>query len=162
MNSLLTARQAAELLGISRRAFYALGLPKFKAVTRNARWKRDDLVEFKFRCRVEAMTPVERQRQATAMGISKHRIPSRDPQLSMKRIRENKQTRPYCGPAVYFLFNGDELVYVGKTVNLLHRIGSHFGRKDFDSFSFLICDEINLGRLERAAIMQYRPRLNQQ
>jgi len=65
----------------------------------------------------------------------------------------------YNGPAVYFLYHAEELVYVGKTKQLISRIGQHLDKK-FDSFSYLICEEKYLDQFERAAISHFRPKLN--
>ena len=41
------------------------------------------------------------------------------------------------GPAVYILLDGDEIVYVGKSVNPYSRIGVHLSNKKFDKFTIL-------------------------
>jgi predicted DNA-binding transcriptional regulator AlpA len=46
MNSLLTARQAAELLGISVRSFYRLPIRRYTLAPRLTRWAVQDLEEF--------------------------------------------------------------------------------------------------------------------
>jgi len=48
---MLTAREAAGLLGISRRAFYDLRLPCYRFGPRLTRWSRADLEEYKNKCR---------------------------------------------------------------------------------------------------------------
>lgn len=63
---------------------------------------------------------------------------------------------------VYFLLCRGEVVYVGQTINVLGRIGTHALTKDFDSFAFIPCPEIDLDALEIRFIHLLRPRLNAQ
>ena len=69
-------------------------------------------------------------------------------------------TALYNGPAVYFLFQGQELVYIGQTKKLLERLAKHCKDKLFDGFSFIRCDRNELYRIERWAITKHRPKLN--
>lgn len=71
----------------------------------------------------------------------------------------------YCGPAVYFLVSGDEVVYVGQTVCLLKRLADHFGRDihtfgQFDRIFFLPTPAVDLLRVEAFWIAKLCPRLN--
>lgn len=64
-------------------------------------------------------------------------------------------------PCVYCLWDKDERVYIGQTVNLLGRIYQH-KNKDFDSFS-VICyedDERERKIKEGLFAFHYKPRLN--
>lgn len=78
----------------------------------------------------------------------------------LNRVAENKQPLPYYGPAVYFLYKGDEVVYVGKAVKALRRVGEHVGSKDFDAVSWIACKAEELDELERRAILRFKPPLN--
>ena len=62
--------------------------------------------------------------------------------------------------SVYFLFDGDELVYVGKSTNLFARIGTHVaeGFKKFDRFEFYETDDQD--RMEEFFIRLLRPKYN--
>lgn len=62
---------------------------------------------------------------------------------------------------VYFLFKGDDVVYVGQSVNVFSRVASHkSGSKDFDGFTYVQCDKRHLDFLESLYIHALRPRLN--
>ena len=63
-------------------------------------------------------------------------------------------------PCVYFLFDGDELVYIGKTDNIFYRIGSHIneGLKKFDRFEMF--ETQNNDRLEALLITLLKPKYN--
>jgi hypothetical protein len=64
-----------------------------------------------------------------------------------------------CG--VYFLIKGERIVYVGQSVNVLARVGSHAGAdKDFDGWNYVRCLPEELDALERHYIDTYRPILN--
>lgn len=67
---------------------------------------------------------------------------------------------------VYFLFDKDEIVYIGQTTSrtdATRRIEDHFVSKDkhFDSFaSFEVGDELSLSQVEAFFICKYRPKYN--
>ena len=63
-------------------------------------------------------------------------------------------------PGVYFLFDGDELVYVGKSKNIMARIGTHIAdeQKTFDSFEIFETDDYS--RLEEFLIRLLKPKYN--
>lgn len=48
---MLTARKAAEYLGLNVRSFYELGIPCYKYSPRRSRWDKADLDAFKAQCR---------------------------------------------------------------------------------------------------------------
>ena len=159
MNSLLTARQAAELLGISQHGFYGLGLsPTIAPNRRGAKWSLEDIEAFVRKCRLDPLPRREQLRRIAVARLDPN--PTMDRQLTWKSVTENKVRFPYSGPAVYFLFVGDDLVYIGKSLNLLHRVASHFGQKEFDHFSFITCTAGEIDELERRAIVKFRPPLN--
>jgi hypothetical protein len=69
---------------------------------------------------------------------------------------------PACSQVgVYFLIRLGEVKYVGKTVNLYHRLDQH--RRDgkaFDSYSFIPCTKEQLPELERIYIDLLMPEEN--
>ena len=60
---------------------------------------------------------------------------------------------------VYFLLDGDEVVYVGQAVNVYSRIGQHTNKR-FDRYAFVPCSVEALDLLESLYIHCLRPRLN--
>jgi len=60
---------------------------------------------------------------------------------------------------VYFLLDGNEVVYVGQAVNVYSRIGQHTD-KQFNRYAFVPCPIDALDRLESLYIHCLRPRLN--
>jgi hypothetical protein len=60
---------------------------------------------------------------------------------------------------VYFLLDGDEIVYVGQAVNVYSRIGQHTNKR-FDRYAFVPCAVNELDKLESLYIHCLRPRLN--
>jgi len=67
---------------------------------------------------------------------------------------------PYARTSgVYFLVNGNEVVYVGQAVNVYSRIERH-PDKQFDRYAFVPCAVEMLDRLESLYIHYLRPRLN--
>lgn len=60
---------------------------------------------------------------------------------------------------VYFLLEGDEVVYVGQSTNVYTRIGQHRDKR-FDRYAFVPCAVDALDKLESLYIHFLRPRLN--
>ena len=66
----------------------------------------------------------------------------------------------YNGPAVYFLYERKELVYIGQAARLLNRLLDHIDRKPFDSFSYIACGIDEISPIENWAIRKFKPKLN--
>ena len=67
--------------------------------------------------------------------------------------------------AIYGLYEGEELVYIGSSKNLLSRIAHHIYNKkkiiNFDSFSYTLIDKSeNLFDIEAEEILRHSPKLN--
>lgn len=65
---------------------------------------------------------------------------------------------------VYFLYNGDDLVYIGSSeVNVYKRIEEHKLNKEFTHFKILeIQSQMNLHDIEYSLIRHYMPKLNKE
>lgn len=62
---------------------------------------------------------------------------------------------------IYILFKGDVPVYVGKSINIRHRVHTHRITYDFDSYTFIPYGEgENLDHWEAAYTAHYRPVYN--
>jgi len=61
---------------------------------------------------------------------------------------------------IYFLFNKKELVYIGKSTDIVARIQQHKVDKVFTHYSYFKCPRKNLDILERLNIKKYNPKLN--
>jgi hypothetical protein len=72
----------------------------------------------------------------------------------------------YCG--VYFLIDCQEIVYVGKSINVKNRLRQHsesgqYGmeyEKNFNRFFFINCQLEELDELEAYYILKFRPKYN--
>ena len=65
--------------------------------------------------------------------------------------------------ACYALILGEEVVYVGKSTNVMKRLGEHLRLRkayNFDRIRIYYTSADNLGLLERSLIARLRPRLN--
>ncbi len=71
-------------------------------------------------------------------------------------------TSHFARRGVYFLWFGDEVVYVGQAENMRRRIGEHMsaGVKNFDGVSCVPCATDKLQKLERHYIQVMTPRFN--
>ena len=65
-------------------------------------------------------------------------------------------------PGIYFLINGNEVVYVGQTKNLHARIYQHRveTKKAFTRYFLLPCEPAELTPLESRYIAKFKPRYN--
>ena len=80
--------------------------------------------------------------------------------LNMKEMfyKENIDALPKIG--VYFLFNENEIVYIGQSINILNRVGTHTQSKTFNSWNYISCSREELNDLEAELIIQHKPVLN--
>ena len=65
-------------------------------------------------------------------------------------------------PAIYVLFQGEEVVYVGQSSNVYSRLATHNKdkAKAFESFRILYCKQKRMSYWERKLIKAYEPRYN--
>lgn len=63
---------------------------------------------------------------------------------------------------VYFLIKNEEVIYVGKSVNVFDRIGAHRreGGAWFDSFNVIRCGLDEMAALEEKYILAFMPKMN--
>lgn len=61
---------------------------------------------------------------------------------------------------VYFLYSKGAVVYVGKSKNILARLGSHCPEKEFDSYSCIKIPTDLLDEVEQYFIFKLKPSLN--
>ncbi len=74
-------------------------------------------------------------------------------------MQEAQPIRKITG--IYFLIMNEEIVYVGQSVNILQRVGSHISEgKKFNKFSFVECNESQLRVIESVYIKMIQPMLN--
>jgi hypothetical protein len=69
-----------------------------------------------------------------------------------------KQWVPPTG--IYFLIKKNKIVYIGQSTNIFTRIMTHSNDKNFDSYSYIPCDQSILDKLESLYIHVYQPELN--
>jgi excisionase family DNA binding protein len=67
---------------------------------------------------------------------------------------------PRTGCGIYFLICDGQIVYVGKSINVVARIAQHAAEKTFDSWAWVACAKSRLDRTERAYIDALMPKLN--
>jgi len=77
-----------------------------------------------------------------------------------KFIIENKKNYEKTG--IYFLIKNNEIIYIGKTIELVRRLGNHLSEKekDFDSYFFMEFKEEELNAMEYFFIRKYKPKYN--
>ena len=72
-------------------------------------------------------------------------------------------------PSIYILLDGDEIVYVGRSVNPYNRIGVHLSNKKFDQFTILNNKHFSMDvknfdalypYLEEYLIIKFNPKYN--
>ncbi len=71
----------------------------------------------------------------------------------------NKIPKQICG--IYYLYNGEEIVYIGKSWNVYYRVGQHaMNCIDFDCWTYEQFDKESLTQAERDALLKHRPKYN--
>ena len=82
----------------------------------------------------------------------------------IKEMKLHVHSHKHFKGHVYFLFDGDEVVYVGRTTYGIDRVYRHRteagGYKEFDSVTMLECDLDELDEMERKWIKRLQPRYN--
>ena len=74
-------------------------------------------------------------------------------------LRAALPCRDHCG--VYFLIQEDDVIYVGKSINIFNRIARHRSDgREFDSFAYLLCPMDALEQTEATYITAFMPWLN--
>lgn len=76
-------------------------------------------------------------------------------------FKQSNLPAPKWVTGIYFLFDGDEIVYVGQSVDIMTRVGAHLRDKVFDSFNYIECDLCDLNNLEATYILELKPKYNQ-
>ncbi len=81
----------------------------------------------------------------------------------IREITKSKQPAiPIFYPkfVIYFLFNGDTLVYIGKSKNLVNRVMYHREDKTFTDLAIVETNENDYSLLECYYINKYKPQYN--
>lgn len=83
--------------------------------------------------------------------------------LSTNEILAQATPCPVAKPQVYFLIDGDEIVYVGSSTNFYNRLAAHYyGGKVFTHFSVIDCTLEQLEIVEYNYIRALKPKYNVQ
>lgn len=85
------------------------------------------------------------------------------PTMSKEEILQlprHQKPEVICG--IYFLFRGDEVVYIGQSIAVLGRVSQHVKEevKIFDSYAFVEYDYRDLDRVEAFLIGKFDPEYN--
>ena len=101
--------------------------------------------------RLEALQRMETMNAVSAAVTAKALL--REDEIARRALPWKKAS------GVYFLLDGDEVVYVGQAVNVYSRIAQHTNKR-FDRYAFVPCAVDALDRIESLYIHCLRPRLN--
>lgn len=84
--------------------------------------------------------------------------------LTALRVARRSMPTRLCG--IYFLFDGDELVYIGQSRDIVLRLFQHSRpryaapAKRFTTYAWVECEPDELNALELAYLAKFRPALN--
>lgn len=79
------------------------------------------------------------------------------------RFRIANKTLPGTMIGCYFLLLRDEVVYIGKSIDIISRISQHAADgKEFDEYTYMLCSMDDLDGLEARLITHFQPRFNKQ
>jgi len=73
-------------------------------------------------------------------------------------IKWKKGKPDYHGPGIYFLYQGDDLIYIGRTKNIRSRVFQHTVKHDF--YSYIPCPEDILAQAEKMFLLEFNPPIN--
>lgn len=100
------------------------------------------------------LTPTNRDMMEKERPVTIQPLPSTDEAIRPKHMLRSK-------PSVYFLMDGDRVVYVGKSTDLPLRIATHSkSEMEWTSASHFHCDAGLLNIAEMEFIARLRPRYN--
>lgn len=102
-----------------------------------------------FKRKVSAPRKLSKEEIERVIGIQ---LVALDTLLTMNRFSQTA--------GVYFLFRGDEIIYVGQSLNVHKRVERHRAALAFDSYTFIPCWENELEIVEAAYIDWLLPPLN--
>lgn len=95
-----------------------------------------------------------------------HKTKNSEPALLDKdTLLKIAQPFPKC-EGIYFLFDGEEIVYVGQSKDVCRRVGNHRLKKrehepkTFDKFAFIQCDAEKIDEIETFYIAKFNPKYN--
>ena len=87
-----------------------------------------------------------------SIGYDRHGL------LNLGTIKSTRQpVYKICG--VYFLFKGEELIYIGQSINIMGRINTHH-ISDWDTYSYVEVPKWDLSDTEREYIYKFKPPRN--
>lgn len=103
-----------------------------------------------------------RKNADVAQSVKLHTLPAAGQLPSLSEIRKAAAASPQGG--VYFLLNGDEVVFVGESDKLLQRLADHLVSRQFghlfDRYVVLPCSDGLRRPIEREYITLLKPRYN--
>lgn len=82
--------------------------------------------------------------------------------IDIESIKANRKTPYVRRGGVYFLFDGEDLVYVGKSIDVVARINTHRKNKVFTTWAFIELHVFDQGPIEEMAIHRFKPKYNKQ
>lgn len=119
----------------------------------------------------DRMREYQRERRARLGGLAKTErirvfVDPVEPKFTLEELKQIRgRSIPIDdGVKIYFLFRGDEIVYIGQSASLLQRISTHSfckdNKKDFDSVAVISSDKEHVKAEERAYINYHKPEYN--
>lgn len=105
-------------------------------------------------CRIHGLTPRD------ALDVTTPQLAAlKTPMSPLPLLRALAAPRDDLA-GVYFLFNSDELVYVGRSITSTTRIAVHWKTKEFTHTAFVPCTAAAAVVLEARYVWAYKPRYN--
>jgi hypothetical protein len=77
-----------------------------------------------------------------------------------EHLQRHSVGTPFVYPGVYFLLQGEEVIYVGQSTDIPSRVLSHRRTKDFDRYATMPVPRDWLSEVEAEYILHYQPELN--
>ena len=82
------------------------------------------------------------------------------PSVTTRRHRKEVRATDIARPSVYILFDVDEVVYVGQSINAYARMSQHLKDKHFTHIRVMPCKKSRMNYWEKKLIRRFRPEYN--
>jgi hypothetical protein len=92
-----------------------------------------------------------------AIGLVSSGLPAQRLLMEIEIVKAATPWEEVCG--IYFLVEGNEIVYIGQSVNVYNRVTVHKEKK-FSRCAYVECSHDNLDLMESLYIHFFRPKLN--
>jgi prophage regulatory protein len=158
----LRMKQVIERIGLSKSTIWNMiregSFPaQVRLTPRTSAWIEEEIDQW---CKERVLF------SSTSISLRKEAAPAIDKArpkiMAYKRILNLRRIEIVTLIGIYFLIDGDQIVYIGKSINVFARIAEHQrnNEKKFDTFTYIQIPIDQLDEFEVEYINAYKPKYN--